>query len=261
MRVDLRDGGAIVSLVAEGREWLVQGPRRSAVTGASSYVAVPPNGWDEMFPTIDACVVDGWSVPDHGEAWRTAWSWTPDSMSFRCARGMTLTRSITSDARTTRLDYVVESGVDQPFLWAAHPLFVAEPGTRVALDRPHGEVLEVTSTGTRAVELRPELLTSDSLEGGAYRKLVWPSSVRVGAATVVHPDGTWLRMSWDLGAVPYLAVYLERSAFTRTDCIAIEPMTGWYDSLADALSRGLVSRAGPGRPARWHVEVRSGRVA
>lgn len=259
VRVEPNEGGAIVSLIAGDREWLVQGePWRSTPTASQPFVAVPPRGWDEMMPTIDECVVDGSVVPDHGEAWRRPWTGSADALSFRSPRGYTLSRTVTRTPRSVRLDYLVESVVDQPFLWAAHPLFAAGPGSHIDLAGYTGEVLEVTSRGTRAVKLSPELLAVDGLDDGQFRKIVLPSAARVHRASVVHADGSWLQLSWDGEVVPFLAVYLERRTFTASECLAIEPMTGWYDSLADAVSRGLVTRAWPGHPVRWHLEVTAG---
>jgi hypothetical protein len=259
---DAAAGGAITSLVSAGREWLVQG-RRSRPSGDRSYVAEPPRGWDELIPTIDECLVDGVPLPDHGEAWRSPWEKAlqegpqEDGVTLRFAspRGYRLSRSIRSSGTGVRLDYAVEADVEQPFLWAAHPLLLAEPGTAVDLGGWAGDVTVVTALGRRTVPLCPELLAIDGLDVGAYRKVVLPAEAQLGSAALVHPDGSRLAFSWDVDVVPYLAVYLERRACTERDCIAVEPMTGWYDSLARALSAGLVSRVAPARPVRWHLDL------
>lgn len=99
-----------------------------------------------------------------------------------------------------------------------------------------------------------ELGSIDSVPHGAYRKYVLPCDARVGSASIVHPDGARLRFSWPTETVPYLAVYLERQAFTTQACIALEPMTGWYDDLSQAVAASSVAMVGVD-PLTWTLIV------
>jgi hypothetical protein len=75
-------GAKIASLFDKrtGYEWLV-GPMRSPklVNYGASFTEQDMGGWDEMFPTINACRYPapgeyaGISLPDHGEVWALPW--------------------------------------------------------------------------------------------------------------------------------------------------------------------------------------------
>ncbi len=258
--IDPARGGAVTSLRALNREWLVAvAPRRAAVTATSSFIADPPSGWDEMAPTIVACTVDGVAYPDHGDAWRTAW--IPDGddgLVHRSAFGYTLRRRAELVGRALVLRYQLTSDRPRPVLWAAHPLVNAPDGTRVTLEDYDGQVLDVFAPGAPAIDWDPSLADPAGVPVGGYRKLVAPPQARISTARIVHPDGAWLRLAWDVSVAPHLAVYVERQAFSRQPCVAVEPMTGWYDSLSVAVDNGQVLTVGLEAPASWSLTVEVG---
>jgi hypothetical protein len=76
-------GAKLVSLFDRRNryEWLI-GPARPLrpVAYGSPFVEQDMSGWDEMFPTIDACALpaaggtQGPWLPDHGEVWALPWA-------------------------------------------------------------------------------------------------------------------------------------------------------------------------------------------
>ncbi|WP_146192463.1 hypothetical protein [Cellulomonas sp. WB94] len=178
-------GGKIASLRdGTGREWLAQpGPTLPApARGPVSFVDAEMCGWDECAPTVDADTLDGTPLADHGEAWTTPWTsraagaWGYDgrSLPYRFSRRI--------EPTGTGLDLVytaeATAGGPVPFQWAAHPQFVAPPGSRVVLPP---QVLHVD--GIYGVDGRQpwtdELARVDALPDGA------PSS------TGSTPTGPW----------------------------------------------------------------------
>lgn len=262
MRLAPWEGGAIVSLIAHDEEWLVQGPPRTAPGNDTvGFTDQPPRGWDEMMPTIDSCHFGGRTIPDHGEAWRHAWVPHGDGLRFVSAHGYTLDRTILHDERGVRMDYTLSSDRPMPFLWAPHPLLRAPAGSRVEIDPIVAEAYDISSPGSAVrIPLTAQDLAIDSVGPGRYRKFVFPPSSVIARARVVRADGSWVGLEWDLASVPYLAVYLERKAFTSEDCIAIEPMTGWYDDLSRAVAQEMCAWVSPGAPRRWHLQVTAGRT-
>lgn len=250
-------GGKIASLRAAGREWLVPGRHWTRVPGPTTpFVDVEVSGWDEMFPTIDACLHAGLQVPDHGEAWRAEWLSEGDALTFvSTVSGCVLRRTIATDVRRVRIDYQLTGTAPTEFLWAAHPLFHAPPGTRIELPDDVRSVLDVTTGSPVVVPWTASAASIDSVSGATYRKCVLEAHQRVGWAAIVHPDGTWLRLKWPPLEVPYLALYLEREAFTKLPCIALEPMTGWFDSLAKAAANGTASSVDADHPVSWWIEA------
>lgn len=71
-------GGKLVSLrdCRSGKEWLLDAGDRELRRPdyGSPFTEWDMSGWDECFPTIDACRVAGIDLPDHGELWPLPWS-------------------------------------------------------------------------------------------------------------------------------------------------------------------------------------------
>lgn len=252
-------GGKIASLRAQNREWLIAGRRWSRVPASSTrFIDVEVSGWDEMLPTIDPCDYRGHHLADHGEAWSAPWQTDSAGPSFKSpSSGCELRRTIKASTDHIRVDYTLTAEAQTDVLWAAHPLFVAPPGTRVVLPTMVTSVLDITGQPT-VVEWANEIGGIDSVPAGEYRKYVIPQEQPVGWAAIVHPGGIWLRFRWPVTEVPYLALYLDQQAYAPAPCIAIEPMMGWYDSLARAVENGTARSVDSQHSAHWWIEVDSG---
>ena len=136
--------GKIASLTSPSHEWLSQPagelPLRSPC--GLGFVEAEMCGWDECAPTIVAGqTAAGTVLSDHGDLWDQAWHWSRTAEALTTwAHGLdwayTLTRTIRPIEGGFRLDYEVSSNDPgpQPFLWAAHPQFLAEPDSWVELE-------------------------------------------------------------------------------------------------------------------------------
>lgn len=110
-------------------------------------------GWDELFPTAEACAFRGESVPDHGELWALPWAWreVPTEDSSAC-----LYTSVYSPMFPVHFERWLHLGAEQPCLrakyqvtnlsaypleliWGIHPLLAIGPAHR--LDLPPCELL------------------------------------------------------------------------------------------------------------------------
>ena len=141
-------GGKLVQLWHEGRALLAERtspvPLRASMSTtygdeALDWLSDYDGGWDVLFPNAgDACVVDGISLPFHGEASRARW--TVDdagadqvTMSTPCRLPLLLHRTVrVAPGRV----FVEEEAVnltdrDVRVLWGHHPVFPATPGLRV----------------------------------------------------------------------------------------------------------------------------------
>jgi galactose mutarotase-like enzyme len=252
-------GGRIVSLTGPGgREWLaqsngkVEGPR---------FVDADLGGWDECAPSIDACDVDGRSVPDHGDLWATTWTIDKASpaaltMSARGdSLGYRIERKISATASGLLFEYRAEAEqAPTPFLWAAHPQFASPPGSFVRLPASVDSVVDVLD-GDTALPWTSALATVDTLPVGGCRKVYVDPAVAVGEATLVRADGSELTMTWT--GCPYLGLWFDNRAYAAEPVVAIEPSTGFRDSLAFAIGASRASMLLPGRPLRWSLELRA----
>jgi hypothetical protein len=261
--IDPARGGKILSLRGQdGREWLAQhaDPSRPPDRGAAVFTASDPAGWDECAPSIDACVVGGRAIPDHGDLWTAEWvvrSSTPDSLEV-AAVGRSLdyglVRRVTATTNGLRLDYVASTtGGATPFLWAAHPLFVSPPGSVLELPAAVTHVMDVVDPSQPMVPWSARLATVDSLPERGFRKLYVDPAAHAAAATLRHPDGAALTMTWQ--NCPYLGLWFDNRVYSREPVVAIEPSLGFRDSLAWAVEHGRAPLLAPGHDLRWSLEV------
>jgi galactose mutarotase-like enzyme len=289
-----RMGAKIVSLQDRrgGFEWLpgpMPGRLPRPVTYGAPFAEQDMAGWDEMFPTILACAYPGpgprhgAALPDHGEAWVLPWEVTQ-------AVGEELVLAVTGRAlpyRLTRsasfiaadelaLRYTLENLGDDPmpYMWAAHPQFLAGADCRIVLP---SEVTEVVNTagldagwGPREGRFGwPEAAAPDgrrvrldevgSASLGTCRKFFALPDARPAWAEVRRVEaGHWLRLEWDPQSVPYLGLWVDEGAVNSEAVVAPEPMTGWYDELALAWSKGKVAVLLARDVQRWTLVVRVG---
>lgn len=269
-------GGKIVSLRLLGREWLAQPDRElSRPSYGDSFADGDMSGWDELLPTIEACVLpSGAALPDHGEIWSQPWRVETSSdreltcevsgrvLPYHLRRRISIrapSRDETSGTTigTIRLDYElrVTGPAPAPLLWAAHPQFVVTPKTRLLLPSHVDGVWQVWPQNARLRWPSGGQAALDGIEVGEARKLYLPTRVRADWCAIEDPDGAHLRMSWDSEVLPYLGIWLDHRRYSREPVVAIQPSTGYYDSLERADRDGRVCIVHPGRPLRYRLTV------
>jgi len=282
-------GGKIVSLLDKraGRQWLIDSGGRplQPVAYGASFTAQDMSGWDEMFPTIDACAYPGPGsrhgapLPDHGEVWSLPWeedAVTPNSLTLS-VRGRALpyrfsrTASIAEPGHL-RLDYKVvnESDEAMPYLWAAHPQFAAGPEKSITLG---AEVTQVVNAvpfpqwgapvtlypwpeATRTDGIRQRLDRIRPAETHECHKFYVPPDQAVRSAAIVdRACGAVLRMEWG-PPVDYLGVLADEGMFNSAAVAALEPSTGFYDSLERAWESRRTTLLPPRGSHQWNLIIR-----
>lgn len=285
-------GGKIVSLLDKqnGREWLLL-PQRPYAHGAArnaGFVEQDMSGWDEMFPTINAGAYPAHGahnavpLPDHGEVWGIAWAHDADNTDAIAlsVQGQALPYTLTRTIRVVgenalRLEYeVVNTGAETLYaLWAAHPQFVMDGATRIVLPQSVKQVVNVLPTDelpqdeqlydwAETVTASGEILPLDRVRPDAvrkHRKFYLPPEQPVSWAGLQQGDGgAWLRLAWETSSVPYLGVWVDERSYNTALTVALEPSTGYYDSLTRAWQNGRVMELLPNVPQRWALEVALG---
>ncbi|NIK70372.1 hypothetical protein [Paenibacillus sp. BK720] len=276
-------GSKVVSLrdAATGREWLSRTTLPLGNAGyASSFAEGDGSGWDEMFPTVDACRLRqspwaGIDLPDHGEVWSLAWQCGLRDDRFLCeVEGRSLpyrlekTYSFTEEGRL-RIDYTAHNlGADPlPFLWAAHPLFQVEAGMeiivpakfeRIAVSYSHNRRLG--DKGTLLPWPRPlpdvSLNIAEAATAKTAEKFYFDGTLPEGRASLYDPASEeMLTMTFPKEQVPYLAVWANYGGYSNQYHIALEPATGFLDDASAAWEEGETSVIpGYGR-YEWHLEL------
>jgi galactose mutarotase-like enzyme len=268
-------GARIVSLKShrDGREWLsgAHDDERLASTYGARFTDTNHFGWDEMFPTVDACAYPiepylDQSVPDHGELWSASWEVvkeTPTSIHQRTRSdhfGYTFERTLILKAATLRAEYscVVdeETPGTLPMLWALHPQFAVRDGSRVLLSGQPPYLLDTTdATFVQRVEWCGDLVVERDVKPGEDRMLYAAPEV-VREASIVDPSGATLFLTWDRAFAPYLGIWMDNGRFASEPVIALEPTNGFFDELARAQRAGTVGLFAPGRRVSWWAQIR-----
>jgi galactose mutarotase-like enzyme len=286
-------GAKLVSLFDKRTqlEWLVgpgDRPVKKVPYGAN-FVDQDMSGWDEMFPTIVACEYPapgenfGAPLPDHGEVWPLSWTFEParpDSLRLSVegkALQYRLTRTLMYNAADTLHMYYEVENLDRErmaYIWAAHPQFVCGDKAEIILPQ---QVKEVCNTipaeyGWGEPETRFDWPETLSVEGErvridrtgpaslnqARKFFVVPETPVRWAGLVRQPAKNWLRLEWDPDLVPYLGVWVDEGLLNHESVVALEPITGFYDSLAVAWEKKRVTMIEPGEINSWTLSVRLG---
>jgi galactose mutarotase-like enzyme len=275
-------GAKIVSLFdkTHQHEWLVppMRPPQQTYYGAD-FVSQDMSGWDEMIPTISSCTWDGHFLPDHGEVWSIPWqveSLTNDVnlsveskvLPYQLKRSAVLP---TPDCLELRYTLAPTGSIAMPYLWAAHPQFAADAQTRIVLPTEVTRVVNVVARDKiwgepgkmhawpKASGADGQFLNLDRVrpvQQNACRKFYVPPELAVGTASLVNEKlRCELQMNWSAAELPYLGLWVDEGVYNANPVAALEPSTGYYDSLDRAVSNGKVSILEPGKEKSWTLRV------
>lgn len=289
-----RMGGKIVSLMDKRTqtEWLVapEGRPFEPVPYGAPFTEQDMSGWDEMFPTIDACAYpvpgehEGAPLPDHGEVWALPWSVeaSGDDQIVLAVEGRALPYRLTrtldfSAPDTLRLTYqLANTGSERmPYIWAAHPQFDCGSAAEIILPEQVSRVCNTTSEewGWGAPETQydwPQAVDPDGHPARldrigpptlnkARKVYVLPEQRMSWVGLVRQPFEDWLRMAWPVESVPYFGLWVDEGALSHASVATPEPTTGFYDSLVTAWQKDEVMTVEPGEVRSWTLTVQAGR--
>lgn len=280
-------GAKMASLLYKplGRELLVQRPNQTYLLQPfdGDYVAGECSGFDDMFPTIDACYYDrypwaGTRMADHGEVWSLPWEHAVqgDRLYFsvygvRFPYWLEKWVSFAAEA-VLRIDYRLTnlSPFDFDFLWAAHTMVNLEDEVELAL--PDGvqsvvNTLSFSGAATYGDELTWPVCT---LRDGTRRdlRILRPKSARDAEKYFIKgrlPEG-WcglkyhrsnfsLVLSFPVDRVPYLGVLPNEGGWQDLYNIFLEPGTAAFDRPDVARCRNQVATLKGRATYEWHLNI------
>jgi len=97
------------------------------------------------------------------------------------------------------------------------------------------------------------------VETSACRKFYIPPETSVSEAGLVHEKlKCSLRLSWLSEDLPYLGVWVDEGVYNSSPVAALEPTSGYYDSLERALEYQKVSFLQPGETRLWTLKIMVG---
>ncbi len=251
-----------------------------------SFLNYDVSGFDEMFPTIDPCiypvsgVYQGRQLPDHGEVWYLPWDVLimGEEVRLRVEGELlpyTLEKRISfKDSHTLRIDYLLTNLGEEEFsyIWAMHGLVQCEPNLELMLPADVTQVVNVFESKVLGVRgaVHPYPLTLD-LQGNPYRlDRIQPETARKvekwyvvdrlisGRVGVYYPgSGLLYQVEYPVEKIPYLGFYVTEGGGgigADYNC-ALEPCTGYYDSLELAYQNKQVSSLLSRESEEWYLEI------
>jgi galactose mutarotase-like enzyme len=280
-------GGKMSSLVRleSGHEFLLQAqrPLRRPHYGAR-FADFHTSGFDDCIPTVSPCRYPdsgGLMLPDHGELWSIPWKAESESETLRLsARGRALPycfeKTISLIDESVQIDYSVknETGTKLRFLWSAHPLLAVEPGSRIILPDEIGELWIEYSHGDRLGSHGSTCTwpTSNTAHGSArldcllssearFADKLFAPRMRNGYCALHKPSShEHLEFHFDPEQIPHLGLWICQGAWPNIEhghyTVALEPCTGWPDSLAEAVAEGEACELAGFGKEQWTLTLR-----
>lgn len=274
-------GGRVWTLedLARDVQWIWHRPAVPLAEHAmgADYDAVWAGGWEELFPNDAAGPFEGRDLPDHGEWWTLRWAVvredaTPSPRVVLAARS-TVRRarlekeiSLDADAAAVRIRYRIVSEEPTPFhfLFKQHLPLTLGPGCRLvipggtvsAVDPSFGTLLAAPGPSAWPPAIRPggDLSLVQPAESRS-REFVYLRDLAAGWCGADDPTRhASIRMHWDVGAMPYLWLFISYGGWRDVHTVVVEPCTNLPKDLGEAVRRGQSARLGPGE--RFETEVR-----
>lgn len=245
------DGGKMASLkTADGTELLcgAKGEQYLPLTLDGSYIESECSAFDDMFPAIDPCTVDGFDYPDHGEVCRIPHNAEilGDTLCLSCEAQSVQARfkkEIIPEAEGITIRYEITNRNNKalPYLWAGHMMFAAHEGDRVFTNAPKDCGMRVMF-GNAPED--PYTIGPFSPEGESYKfYLTSPFSPLI--CGIDYNSGGRITVSFDGDEVRWLGVWMNNGSFKGMYNIAPEPCTAPYDNPVNAEKEGAGSLIPP----------------
>jgi len=284
----LIQGSKMVSLKDKqsGRELLLQSNNEKYIKGKydSDYVATEPNGFDEMFPTIDVCYCEqppweGVKLPDHGEVWALDWEYTAcDTCLEMHTYGVRLPYRLSkkfhfTNAGVLRIEYCLNNltRFDMDFLWAAHAMFTLDDNSMLLLPDKCRNASLTFSNGNRfsGSHYGDKFNIADKFDIDADNKLSNPKTadrymdkfyidddIACGKCGISYPsDHCAYMMEFPVSQVPFLGILLT-NGYDFGNCAIIEPCTAAFDRIDRAKAFGKSSTVKANGSYEWHLEFK-----
>lgn len=263
-----KDGARIARLAFRGQELLTDAPRgfRAPSRDYGKYETRPVYGYDDCFPTVDACPYPGgtWEVPDHGELCWLPWDVRWGGSSLVCtarSRAMPVLFTRTLEFSADAIDWMFEvenQGAEEAvFQHVMHPLM--PPGSIQNIDLPEfhavlGDDAAPVTGLERPADVRASLLGQP--DGTA--RMLFLQRVSAGLVQLRFESGLGLSVEFRHELFPTLGIwwnnggYPDEDGIRRREC-AFEPISGRTSQLASAHAEGEALSAAPGDSTRWSV--------
>ena len=272
-------GGNISSIYFKGKnsELLFQPPRGNYLFPEKDgrFEEYAAAGFDDAFPNINAEKIiyknKEFNYSDHGNIWTSCMSVHIDSGEFTLTDAddnYLFEKKISLDGNSLVLNYRVKNTSNEifPCFYTMHCLFKYAPDMEIVFpdktdcienvleSRILGKIGEthsfpVTENGFNLTRI------SEYADGG-YEKFYAKAPVSEGICAVIYPsEGIKADIAWNIDMMPYLGFWITKGGFRYDYNCALEPSSGYYDSISNALKNDKLWELSPGEEKRFTITI------
>ncbi|MBR3631678.1 MAG: DUF5107 domain-containing protein [Elusimicrobiaceae bacterium] len=282
-------GCKLASLISKktGREFLFQSALEKLIIPSygASFSAYDSSGFDEVFPSIDACPYpsgpfQGTPIPDHGEIWALPWQVIYEERENKIKAlvhsqrlAYIFSREVTVEKNEVLFSYCVENTADSAFefIWTPHCLLQCSPATRLLIPPELNQIITVEHATKHlgpwgTIHSYPittdvcgqtlDLAATEPVSAHNCEKFYFTARNLAGWCGIEHTD-THERLiySYPADKIPYLGVWKTQGGYRGDYNIALEPCTGIYDDLYVAHKMGRVAVLAPKATQKWTLKM------
>ena len=279
-------GSKLASLVYKPLEaellWQNPGEVYRSSSYADLYESGEASGFDEMFPTISRCFYErepwaGVEMPDHGEVWSIPWRHRLEEdgvvMNVEGVRfPYRLEKAVSLCGDVLRLDYTAENPHTADFecIWAAHPLFNATAGMKLAVPQDLRRIVNAVPSRRLGAYGRIYRFPNAELEDGSlfdlstipakggsdYQKYWFLGRLTEGWCILHEPAARLnIGLAWPAGQVPYLGLWVNEGGWFGQYNVAPEPATGAMDRVDFSRMWGMGGVLPAGQARQWWLTI------
>lgn len=224
-----------------------------------SFEEYDTSGIDEMLPTIDRSYYPNTDIElfDHGNIWTEKWDYEIEDGALishikEPVLGLDFSRRIELDGNKIKLFYSLENKTDKDlfYLWAFHGLFNFGEDTEIEL--PKGSIVNVMKDKEYDFDIRK---LGEYPDQGSY-KFYLADEVEEGMTKIIHKkENIEIIYKFDTEINKYLGIWVTKGGFKGEYNLAIEPSSGYYDSLEKAYKNKKISKIERGQRLTWNLEL------
>lgn len=263
-------GGKIASLYSRETEFEAaaqwNGSYRLPSFG-DAFSAFDSSGIDDAFPNIDSEEYEEFFYPDHGAVWSSQMAAREEAgrlvlETYLTAFGCVYQKEFSLMDSTLRVHYRITSKNPKrelPYIWTLHDLIRYEKGMCLVLPEEIREVL-ITCGSRQGSTITVEHSAFDidkalkQSEDGMV-KFYSLTPVRSGRCGYLFPSyHTGLMLSYDPEILPYLGLWITAGGYRGDYNCALEPSTGFYDSVSTAEKTNTLRRLSPGGTLEFDMD-------
>lgn len=225
-----------------------------------SFSKYDTSGADEMLPTIDECYYPNSyrKLKDHGDIWAQKWNFKEKEEGLECrvrcdSIKLDFKRTIKLEGESILLDYELYNPTEQElfYLWAFHPLMNFDNSTELEFSTD-SEIINVMNENKYDFNY---LKLGEYPDEGEY-KFYFKEPLEEGFARIIYKNkNAVVEFNFDTKINKYLGVWITTGGFKGERNLAIEPASGFYDSLERAYKNDKVSKIDSKETKKWYLKL------